>query len=293
MNRLTPESIGLLLAVLVLGLVAVASGEDTTRASAVGAAPSAIASAEPTVGAPTPTSVPLRTQAPAPRKPAARSSARHPTPSPSARKTRSRPSRPKASHPSRQTETWTIKKQSAKGRGIVYLTFDDGPSRYTPAILEILRATHSTATFFELGFRQAERPGEAAHVRAGGSNIGNHTYSHSDLTKLKPGEISSEVERGPRSRCVRPPFGATNPTVGRILARKGLRQVLWTVDTRDWDRPGRKHIVKAATGPAVRAGSIVLMHDGGGDRSQTVAALPEIIATLQQRGYVVRRIPGC
>jgi peptidoglycan/xylan/chitin deacetylase (PgdA/CDA1 family) len=273
MNRLTPESIGLLLAVLVLGLVAVASGEDTTRASAVGAAPSAIASAEPTVGpGKTPTSAPLRTQAPAPRKPAARSSARH------------------APH---QTETWTIKKQSAKGRGIVYLTFDDGPSRYTPAILEILRATHSTATFFELGFRQAERPREAAHVRAGGSNIGNHTYSHSDLTKLKPGEISSEVARGPRSRCVRPPFGATNPTVGRILARKGLRQVLWTVDTRDWDRPGRKHIVKAATGPAVRAGSIVLMHDGGGDRSQTVAALPEIIATLQQRGYVVRRIPGC
>jgi peptidoglycan-N-acetylglucosamine deacetylase len=278
MSRLAPEAIGLLLAVLVLGLAAVASGEDTTRTGAVGAAPSAIASAQPTVDAPKTKS--LRTQAPAPGKPAAR-------------KPRTRPSRPKASHPPRQHQTEQMQKKSVNGRGIVYLTFDDGPSQYTPAVLEILRATHSTATFFELGFRQAEHPGEAAHVRAEGSNIGNHSYSHRDLTKLKPAEISSEVARGPRSRCVRPPFGATNPTVRRILARKGLRQVLWTVDTRDWSRPGRKQIVKAATGPAVGAGSILLMHDGGGDRSQTVAALPQIIATLQQRGYLVRRIPGC
>jgi peptidoglycan/xylan/chitin deacetylase (PgdA/CDA1 family) len=255
----------------------VATGEDTTRAGALGAAPSALASAQPTIN--TPQTEPLQTRAPTPNKPAAR-------------KHRTRPSRPKAPNGTSK-EKFQPNRPSAKGRGIVYLTFDDGPSQYTPAILNILRATHSTATFFELGFRQAEHPGGAALVRAEGSNIGNHTYSHSDLTKLKPAEISSQVARGPRSRCVRPPFGATNPTVGRILAQHGLRQVLWTVDTRDWDRPGRKHIVKAATGPAVRAGSIVLMHDGGGDRSQTVAALPEIIATLQQRGYVVRRIPGC
>jgi peptidoglycan-N-acetylglucosamine deacetylase len=278
MSRLPPEVIALLLAVLVLGVAAVATGEDTTHTTAFGASPSAIASAHPTVDAPK--TQPLRTQAPAPGKPAAR-------------KPLTRPSRPKASHPPREHKTEQMQRHSANGRSIVYLTFDDGPSQYTPAVLEILRATHSTATFFELGFRQAEHPAEAARVRAEGSNIGNHTYSHADLTKLKPAEISSQVARGPRSRCLRPPFGATNPTVGRILAQKGLRQVLWTVDTRDWSRPGRKQIVKAATGPAVGAGSIVLMHDGGGDRSQTVAALPQIIATLQQRGYVVRRVPGC
>jgi peptidoglycan-N-acetylglucosamine deacetylase len=278
MSRLPPEAIALLLAVLVLGVAAVATGENTTRSSTVGAAPSAIASVQPTVDAPK--TQPLRTEAPAPGKPAAR-------------KPRTRPSRPKASHPPRTHKTEKMQIQSANGRGIVYLTFDDGPSEYTPAVLEILRATHSTATFFELGFRQAEHPGGAARVRAEGSNIGNHTYSHPNLTKLKAGEIRSEVAAGPSSRCVRPPFGATNPAVERILAQRGLRQVLWTVDTRDWSRPGRKQIVKAATGPAVGAGSIVLMHDGGGDRSQTVAALPQIIATLQQRGYVVRRIPGC
>ena len=272
MSRLGPESIGLLLAVLVLGVAVVATGEDSGRTAAVGAAPSAIASAQPTVDAPK--TKPLRTQAPALSKPAER-------------KPRTRPSRPKAPPPTSR-EKFQPNMPPAKGRGIVYLTFDDGPSPYTPAILNILRATHSTATFFELGFRQAEHPGEAARVRAEGSNIGNHTYSHSDLTRLKPAEISSQVVRGPRSRCVRPPFGATNPTVGRILAQRGLRQVLWTTDTTDWSRPGSKKIVKAATAPTVGAGNIVLMHDGhdldGRHRRGVIAALPLILQGLKGRG---------
>jgi peptidoglycan-N-acetylglucosamine deacetylase len=92
---------------------------------------------------------------------------------------------------------------------------------------------------------------------------------------------------------MRPPYGATNRTVERILSREGLREVLWTIDTRDWSRPGTKRIIRAATGRSVRAGSILLMHDGGGDRSETVTALPYVIAALQHRGYAVRRIPGC
>jgi peptidoglycan-N-acetylglucosamine deacetylase len=274
MSRLPPELVGLLLAVLVLGVASVATGGDAAYTGAVGVSPSAIASAPPTAGADkTPAAEPLRTEAPVPRK------------------ARSKPSPSKA--PPRSKERFQPNMPPAKGSGIVYLTFDDGPSQYTPAILNILRATHSTATFFELGFRQAEHPAEAAQVRATGNNIGNHTYSHPDLTTLTTGEIRSEVARGPRSGCLRPPFGATDPTVRRILAQEGIREVLWTTDTKDWSRPGSKKIVKAATAPTVGAGSIVLMHDGGGDRSQTVAALPQIIAILQQRGYVVRRIPGC
>ena len=219
-----------------------------------------------------PTAKPRRTKEPVPQKPVIRESMTPSTPPPRSRKSSKPPANP---------------------RGIVYLTFDDGPGPYTPAILEVLRATRSTATFFEVGFRQANYPAVAARVRAGGSNIGNHTYSHIDLTTLTSAEIRSQVARGPRSECVRPPFGATNPKVQRILAQMGLRQVLWSVDTLDWRRPGTTHIVNAASGPKVRAGSIVLMHDGGGDRSQTVAALPHIIAALHQRGYVVRRIPGC
>lgn len=175
----------------------------------------------------------------------------------------------------------------------MYLTFDDGPSAYTPAILQILRSTRSTATFFELGIRQAQYPGAAAQVRAEGSSIGNHTYDHPDLTALTSAQIRWQLSRGPRGRCMRPPYGATDPGVRRIVAQQGLREVLWSVDTLDWSRPGTTKIIKAATGPGVRAGSIVLLHDGGGDRSQTVAALPKIIRILQQRGYVIRRIPGC
>jgi peptidoglycan/xylan/chitin deacetylase (PgdA/CDA1 family) len=134
---------------------------------------------------------------------------------------------------------------------------------------------------------------EAAQIRAQGSNIGNHTYNHPDLTKLTPRQIQWQLAHGPRSSCVRPPYGATNRTVERILSREGHREVLWTIDTRDWSRPGIKRIVQAASGPSVRAGSIVLMHDGGGDRSETVAALPHVISALQHQGYTVRRIPGC
>jgi|SoiMethySBSTD1v2_1073268.scaffolds.fasta_scaffold56790_8 peptidoglycan/xylan/chitin deacetylase (PgdA/CDA1 family) len=125
-----------------------------------------------------------------------------------------------------------------------------------------------------------------------GSSIANHTYSHSNLRRLTAAKISAQIARGPRSSCVRPPYGATNPTVRHILTQQRLRQVLWTIDTRDWSRPGTARIVKAATGPTVQKGSIVLLQDGGGNRSQTVAALPQIIAALQHRGYVIRRIPG-
>jgi peptidoglycan-N-acetylglucosamine deacetylase len=263
---------GLLLAALVLGVAVTATTENSGDNGSVVASPSPVASASRTVERKAPTAKPRRTKEPVPKKPVVRESMTPSTPPTPFRKSSKPPARP---------------------RGIVYLTFDDGPSPYTPAILDVLRATRSTATFFEVGFRQAEHPATPAHVRARGSNIGNHTYSHWDLTTLTSAEIRSQVARGPRSKCVRPPFGATNPRVRRVLTQQGLRQVLWTADTLDWKRPGVMHIVKAATGPNVRAGSIVLMHDGGGDRSQTVAALPGIIATLHQRGYVVRRIPGC
>jgi len=288
-SRLRILSNGLLLAALVLGFVIVVTGNGGARTGSDGAIPSAIASA----AHETPTVKPPSGKAPTRKRPAASPSQKHPSAQASltphlARPDNSPPAQGSPKQGSRQGE-----EPPAKRGGTVYLTFDDGPSQYTPAILSVLRATHSTATFFELGFRQAQHPAEAAQIRAEGSNIGNHTYNHPDLTKLRPRQIQWQLAHGPRSSCVRPPYGATNRTVERILSRQGLRQVLWTIDTRDWSRPGTKHIVKAATGPNVRAGSILLMHDGGGDRSETIAALPYIIAALQHQGYVVRRIPGC
>ncbi|MFL6044348.1 MAG: polysaccharide deacetylase family protein [Propionibacteriaceae bacterium] len=293
MSRLRTPFVGLVLAVLVLVFGSAASGEpgrqgavrDTSLdsgASAHGTADSEPRTATaPSAGAP---------RQPAPQKPP-RSRPGKVTKPQIRQRSQFRPS-DKAADRSRTSQSRPSAQGSANGR-TVYLTFDDGPSQYTPAILNILRATNSTATFFELGFRQAEHPGTAAQVRAEGSSVGNHTYDHPDLTSLKASEVRWQLTRGPQGRCMRPPYGATDPSVRRIVAQEGLREVLWSIDTLDWSRPGTTKIVKAATGPGVRAGSIVLMHDGGGDRSQTVAALPKIIRTLHHRGYVIRRIPGC
>ena len=191
--------------------------------------PSAIASA----AHETPIVKPPSAKAPTRKRPAASPSQRHP--STQASRT-PHPARPGSSPPAQASRKQRSRQgygPPAKRTGTVYLTFDDGPSQYTPAILDVLRATHSTATFFELGFRQAQHPTEAAQIKADGSNIGNHTYNHPDLTALRPRQIQWQLAHGPRSSCVRPPYGATNRTVKRILSRQGFRQVLWTIDTRD------------------------------------------------------------
>jgi peptidoglycan/xylan/chitin deacetylase (PgdA/CDA1 family) len=286
MGPLPVPSVGLVLAVVVLGIVAVVDNGSTARAGSVEASP------PPVVSAPAPGG----RQSPMPR-PTKKSqsetwiakSQKHS----SAKAGSATPNSPGTSQASGKHRSGPSGEAPARRGGTVYLTFDDGPSPYTPAILNILSTTHSTATFFELGFRQAEYPAEAAHIRAQGSSVGNHTYNHPNLTKLTAGQIRWQIAHGPRSRCVRPPYGATNSTVRHIMSQQGLHQVLWTIDTRDWSRPGTKHIVEAATASTVRSGTIVLMHDGGGNRSQTVAALPQVIAALQQRGFVIRGIPGC
>jgi peptidoglycan-N-acetylglucosamine deacetylase len=290
MSRLRTPFVGVLLAVLVLVFGSAAGGEPSrqtaVRDTSLGSG--ALTDRRAVTESPTATAP----RAAAPRQPASQKPRSHPgepTKPQLRQKSQFRPTHKTAVDRARQSGAIT----TGSGKRTVYLTFDDGPSQYTPAILKILRATNSTATFFELGFRQAEHPAVAAQVRAEGSSVGNHTYNHPDLTSLKPNEIRWQLTHGPHGRCMRPPYGATDPSVRRIITQQGLREVLWSIDTLDWSRPGITKIVKAATGTGVRGGSIVLMHDGGGDRSQTVAALPKIIHTLQQRGYVIRRIPGC
>jgi peptidoglycan/xylan/chitin deacetylase (PgdA/CDA1 family) len=279
MSRRPTPFVGLVLAVLVLVFGSVATAKEGTRTAAAGPSPSALASSQQTAGNQTP------------RRPP-------PLAAPKPKPNQSKPAKSQLRQRSHfqpnnsQSRPSTMHSAGKRGR-TVYLTFDDGPSRYTPAILNILHATHSTATFFELGFRQAKYSGMAARIRSEGSSIGNHTYNHPDLTALTSGQVRWQLTHGPRGRCMRPPFGATNPGVRRVVAQQGLREVLWTIDTMDWSRPGTGRIIQAAAGQSVRGGSIVLLHDGGGDRSQTVAALPKIIRTLQQRGYVIRSLPGC
>ncbi|MBO0789875.1 MAG: polysaccharide deacetylase family protein [Ktedonobacteraceae bacterium] len=175
----------------------------------------------------------------------------------------------------------------------VALTFDDGPqATFTPQVLQILQRYRVPATFFCIG-RQVQQ--DAALVRQThqeGDVIGDHSWSHPNLTTLSPAAIRWQLRTtsvviqqatGVAPTLFRPPYGATNATVRNIASQLGLTQIMWTLDTRDWQRPGVASIVNAALG--AHNGSIILMHDGGGDRSQTVQALPRIIDGLRQRGF--------
>ncbi len=176
--------------------------------------------------------------------------------------------------------------------GTIYLTFDDGPHpTWTPRLLAVLRKYAVRAVFFEIGQNVAANPSVTRSVRAGGHLVGNHTWSHPDLTTLSTTAVTSQLNRmesalGSRPRCVRPPYGATNSRIATIIANRGQRQVLWTVDPRDWSRPGTTTIVNRVLAN-VRSGSRILMHDGGGDRSQTVAAVDLLIPKLRARGFVI------
>lgn len=176
--------------------------------------------------------------------------------------------------------------------GTVYLTFDDGPhATWTPKVLAILRKYGVRAVFFEIGRNVATAPTVTRSLRSAGMLIGNHTWSHPDLTLLSSASVTTELNRmesalGYRPRCVRPPYGATNSRIQAIIAARGQRHILWTVDPRDWSRPGTTTILNRVLA-GVRDGARVLLHDGGGDRSQTVAALDLLIPRLRARGFVI------
>lgn len=195
-----------------------------------------------------------------------------------------------SSSPAKPGTTSTTKPKKTK---VVYLTFDDGPSDYTPQILKVLRATNSTATFFELGVNRPGHKKTIAAITAQGSNIGNHSYNHPDLTRLSNSAIQGQLRGGPKAKCFRPPYGATDARVRQLIKRAGMKQVLWTVDTEDWQRPGVSALQRIGKSSRVKNHGIILMHDGGGPREQTVAALPKLIKSLQARGFEARALPYC
>jgi peptidoglycan-N-acetylglucosamine deacetylase len=195
--------------------------------------------------------------------------------------------------PRTSTTVSTVAAAPARAK-YVYLTFDDGPSTpYTAQILKILRAYGARATFFEIGRNVARYPSLTRRVYQMGNSVQNHTWSHPDLRHVSSAAFRTQVQKTDRyiraqtgyvPRCLRPPYGATNKLVSRRAAALGKSIRVWTIDTRDWSRPGTSVIVRRALAN-VHSGSVILMHDGGGNRSQTVAALPKILRTLKARGY--------
>jgi peptidoglycan/xylan/chitin deacetylase (PgdA/CDA1 family) len=176
-------------------------------------------------------------------------------------------------------------------RRMVALTFDDGPSGRTAAILRVLARHHAHATFFVVGRATRGMEPTLRHIASSGSELADHTYSHADLLALHTPGRTRELEwtttlvhkaTGIRARFFRPPYGATGPAVNRLGRALGLVPVLWSVDSRDWQRPGTAAIVKRVLANA-EPGAIVLMHDGGGDRRETLRALPAILRGLEKR----------
>jgi len=177
----------------------------------------------------------------------------------------------------------------------VALTFDDGPNPpYTGQILDILARYAVPATFFCIGLNAAAHPDEVTRAAGELHALGNHTWSHPLLPELTRAQFAAQVERtgeviaqaggGKPPALFRPPYGSRSPEVARWFAEMDPTVVLWDVDPDDWAMPGPDAIARRVLDQA-GSGSVILMHDGGGDRSQTVAALPAVIEGLLARGY--------
>jgi peptidoglycan/xylan/chitin deacetylase (PgdA/CDA1 family) len=180
---------------------------------------------------------------------------------------------------------------AGRGANEVALTFDDGPSAYTLAVLRVLAKHHQHATFFVTGYAATQYPWLLRQIRAGGNAFGDHTVTHHQLLRETPAkrkwELVSTAERveaatGVRPSMFRPPYGSTTRAINTMARRLGMLPITWSVDSKDWTRPGVKQIVAAALKGA-HPGGIILLHDGGGDRSETVAALPLILKALAKR----------
>lgn len=181
-----------------------------------------------------------------------------------------------------------------KVRPAVALTFDDGPDpRWTPRVLSVLAKYRIHATFFVTGVNVARYPSLVRAIRAGGHAIQNHTLNHENLGRLpferQKASILAAVREMrrlnlPSPTWFRPPYGSYTVHTIRIARALGMRTAMWSVDPADYARPSAPVIARRVLGQT-RPGGVILLHDAGGPRGNTVAALPLIIRPLLKRGY--------
>ena len=187
----------------------------------------------------------------------------------------------------------------SKHRREVAFTFDDGPSDWTPKLVKVLRARKVPATFFPVGYA-IQRYGKYLQLeRRDGFVVGDHTMNHPILQHFDVATQAKEIDGQatllsgaglPYPRLFRPPYGSFNQGTLGLLDERRMLMVLWSVNPVDYYRPGANVIV-SRTLAAVHPGAIVLMHDGGGDRSQTVAAVKTLIGKLRKRHYKLVTVP--
>ena len=186
---------------------------------------------------------------------------------------------------------------SAEPGDVVYLTIDDGPHPvYTPQILDVLARHNARATFFVIGSPAGRSPAIVERIVAEGHTVANHTWRHEDLTTLSREAFDQTISRTQEilgehgAPCLRPPYGSRDAFTYEWAAAHGLAVALWTVDTFDWRNPGTETIANRIVAGA-SDGAIVSLHDGGGERSQTVEALDDALTRLADSG--IRYEPLC
>ena len=232
---------------------------------------------------------PVTRPAPSPARPAKQLTARRPG---VARRHQRR-----ASHHSEPGVDYRPMNHINDGRKAIALTIDDGPSPvYTPQVLSLLHRYGITASFSMIGVNVAAYPRVARAVADAGHMIVNHTQHHHNMAFMWPAEAADEMDlateaihraTGRVPDMFRAPYGAWSPTVLQRCWRTGMTPLDWSVDPRDWARPGVTAIIQNIM-ENTRTGSIILEHDGGGDRSQTVAALSVVLPRLLDAGYRFR-----
>lgn len=181
----------------------------------------------------------------------------------------------------------------------IVLTFDDGPNPPdTTDLLDLLAREGVPAVFFLVGERVVEHPDLVRRIAADGHVLGNHSWRHDDLGGWEPDDVRADLERTTAAiraavpdaavPYFRAPYGSWGRTVP-VAATLGMRSMGWQVAVEDWVPPGVDVLVERMQ--AVGPGGVVLLHDGGGDRSQTVAAVARFVPMMRERGWVFE-VPG-
>ncbi len=187
-----------------------------------------------------------------------------------------------------------IRRSSESPLPLIALTFDDGPDpRYTPAILNILKKFKAAATFFVIGREAQRHPQIIKAIKSSGCLLGNHSYSHLSLGKARFSVVREELLKtsdilfkitGDNPHWLRPPGGSVNLILLKFANSLGYRIVLWDIDPWDWSKPDVNTIYRRVVTKA-KPGSVILLHDGGGNRKNTLLALPLILKSLTNRGF--------
>ncbi|MFE7189815.1 polysaccharide deacetylase family protein [Kitasatospora sp. NPDC057541] len=276
--RRTARGIAAALATLALAACGTANGalrpEPSTTAPSSAAPAPASPTAAPSSAAP----------APASPEPAPTPTAATPTPAP-----------PPAVSPTTGVPTAVVHSTASGGRTVA-LTFDDGPGPATGQVLDLLAQYGARATFCVIGKQAAADPAAVQRILAAGHRLCDHTVDHPQPFAALPHDRAEHEIADARQMIVRAggpgtavgwfraPGGAFTADNRTIAADHGLRPLGWSVDPRDWSRPGTAAIV-AAVQAQLKPGGVVLLHDGGGDRTQTVAALRQLLPWLTAQGY--------